>query len=128
MTVSGTNGHSVVVGRSPLPEFTYEGVKPSDLLLMAVVSCSAYDVVNILQKQRENLTSMKVICKGQQKEEPPYNFTAIYIRYILGGDLSPTKVGKAIRLSEEKYCSVMNSLRRNIQITSEYELLDVEAY
>ena len=60
MTASDSNGHSIVVGKSPDPEHEWAGVKPSDLLLMAVASCSAYDVVEILTKQREPLEALKI--------------------------------------------------------------------
>jgi putative redox protein len=123
MMASDSNGHSVVIGRSPEKKFEWEGVKPSDMLLMSVASCSAYDVVEILAKQREPLDDLKVICNGDQESEPPYIFTRIHIHYIVKGQVNPEKLKKAIKLSEDKYCSVINTLRPTVPITSEFEII-----
>ena len=120
--VSDSNGHSIVVGRSPDPQFTWIGVKPSDLLLMAAASCAAYDVVEILTKQREPLEDLKIQCHGEQMPDPPYTFTSIHLFYIVRGNVNPDKLEKAIRLSEDKYCSVISSLRPGVPVTSDYEI------
>ena len=78
MMASDSNGHSVVIGRSPQPEFEWAGVKPSDLLLMAVASCSTYDIVEILTKQRELLRDFTVVCESDQNHDPPFNFIKIH--------------------------------------------------
>lgn len=124
MMANDSNGHSIVIGRSPDPQFQWMGVKPSDLLLMAVASCSAYDVVDILTKQREPLADMQVICTGDQAPEPPWTFTHIHLKYIVAGAVKAEKLEKAIRLSEEKYCSVISSLRPSVQFSNEYEIVD----
>lgn len=120
--VSDSNGHSIVVGRSPDPQFAWIGVKPSDLLLMAAASCAAYDVVEILQKQREPLEDLKIQCSGDQMPDPPYTFTRIHLSYSVRGNVNPDKLEKAIRLSEDKYCSVISSLRPGVLVTSDYEI------
>ncbi len=74
MVGSDSNGHSVVIGRSPEDHDVWNGIKPSDLLLLATASCSTYDIVEILTKQREPLKDIKVICNGEQQSEPPYTF------------------------------------------------------
>jgi putative redox protein len=123
MMGSDSNGHSIVIGRSPDPEHEWAGVKPSDLLLMAVASCSAYDVVEILAKQRQPLQDLKVICTGDQGSDPPYTFTRIHVHYELRGAIDPKKLEKAIRLSEDKYCSVIATLRPGVPVTSEFEII-----
>jgi len=120
--VSDSNGHSIVVGRSPYPQFAWIGVKPSDLLLMAAASCAAYDVVEILTKQREPLEDLKIQCSGDQMPDPPYTFTRIHLFYSVRGNINPDKLEKAIRLSEDKYCSVISSLRPGVPIASDYEI------
>jgi putative redox protein len=122
MVASDTNGHSIVIGRSPDPQHQWVGVKPSDLLLMAVASCSAYDVVEILTKQREPLQELKVICSGDQMNDPPYTFTRIHLCYQVVGAVNPERLERAIRLSEDKYCSVISTLRPGVPITSEFEI------
>lgn len=123
MAVSDTNGHSIIVGRSPDPQYQWVGVKPSDLLLMAVASCSAYDVVDILTKQRERLNDLKITCTGDQMSDPPYTFTCIHLHYQISGAVNPEKLERAIRLSEDKYCSVISTLRPGVPITSDFEIL-----
>jgi putative redox protein len=123
MLVSDSNGHSIAVGKSPDPEHSWAGVKPSDLLLMAVASCSAYDVVEILTKQRAPMTDLKVTCSGDQMSEPPYKFTHIHMHYMVHGDVNSEKLEKAIRLSEEKYCSVIATLKPGVPISSDYEIV-----
>jgi putative redox protein len=122
MVASDTNGHSIVIGRSPDPQHQWVGVKPSDLLLMAVASCSAYDVVEILAKQREPLRDLKVICSGDQLGEPPHTFTHIHLSYLVSGAVNSEKLERAIHLSEDKYCSVICTLRPGVPITHEYQI------
>lgn len=122
MVGSDSNGHSIVIGRSPEDHNTWNGMKPSDLLLLAVASCSAYDIVEILIKQREPLKDFKVVCKGEQQEGPPYTFMRIHLHYVIIGNVDQRKLEKAIDLSENKYCSVMSSLRPGVPISSDYEI------
>lgn len=123
MVGSDSNGHSVVIGRSPEDHDTWNGIKPSDLLLLATASCSVYDVVEILTKQREPLKDIKVTCSGDQQSDPPYTFTKIHLHYIVKGDVNQAKLERAIDLSENKYCSVMSTLRPGVPISSDYEIV-----
>ena len=122
MAASDSNGHSIVVGRSPDPDFEYLGVKPSDLLLMAAGACTAYDIVDILKKQRQNMRDIEIKCTGEQKKEPPYTFTKIHLHYIIYGDVDAEKLERAIDLSENKYCSVLSTLKPALKISSDYEI------
>ena len=122
MVGTDTTGHSIVIGRSPENRDTFIGVKPSDLLLLAAASCSAYDVVDILSKQREPLEGLKVLCSGEQLSEPPYTFTKIHLHYEITGAVDSKKLERAIRLSEDKYCSVISSLRPGVPISSDFEI------
>ena len=122
MVGSDSNGHSVVIGRSPDDHDVWTGIKPSDLLLLAAASCSAYDVVEILTKQREPLQDLKVSCRGDQQSEPPYTFTQIHLHYVINGKVDPVKLERAIDLAENKYCSVMSTLRPGVPISSDYEI------
>lgn len=115
-------GHPLVIGSWPEQAPEWAGLKPSDLLLLSVASCSAYDVVMILKKQREPLLGLDVTCSGTQLPDPPYAFTAIHVHYIARGPLNEQKLARAIALSEDKYCSVVNTLRPTVAITSDYEI------
>lgn len=121
-----SNGHSIVIGKAPDDGSRFIGMKPSDLLLLAAASCSAYDIVDILNKQREPLAGLIVNCKGDQESDPPYTFTKIYLHYQVWGRVKPIKLERAIELSEQKYCSVIASLKPGVPISSDYEILDEE--
>jgi len=121
-----SNGHSIVIGKAPDDGSRFIGMKPSDLLLLAAASCSAYDVVDILNKQREPLAGLTVTCTGDQASDPPYIFTKIHLHYQVRGKVKPTKLERAIELSEQKYCSVIASLKPGVPISSDYDILDEE--
>jgi putative redox protein len=100
------------------------GMKPSELLLVALASCTAVDVVEILTKKRITLTSLEINASGEQDSNPPWTFRKIHLTYKVGGKgLTGTAVEQAIQLSEEKYCSVASTLRGMAEITTSFELL-----
>lgn len=119
-----SRGTPAVIGAWPEHEPLWRGLKASDMLLMSAAACSAYDVVNILRKQREPLESLEVFCTGEQESEPPKRFTHIHLHYQFKGDLNQEKVKKAINLSEEKYCSVLNTLKDSVELTSDWKILE----
>lgn len=102
-----------------------KGVKPSDLMAMALIGCSSYDVVEILQKQRQDLRELKVTAESVQDDDPPWRFRKIHIHYrAIGRDIDPEKLRKAIEISEEKYCSVYATLKDAIEITHDFEVAE----
>lgn len=120
-------GHVLMAGSWPdeeNPEWQeWKAIKPSDLLLLSLASCSAYDVVMILRRQRQKLSNLYVNVHGQQLPEPPYTFTDIHLHYTAEGkDLDPQKVERAIKLSEEKYCSVAATIRGVANLTHSFEI------
>jgi putative redox protein len=117
-------GHPVVTGSWPERTPEWAGLKPSDLLLLSAASCSAYDVVMILGKQREPLEGLEVSCSGTQLPEPPYTFTEIHLHYTARGPLNAEKLARAIALSEDKYCSVINTLKPTVKVTSDFEIAE----
>jgi putative redox protein len=99
------------------------GMKPSELLLVAVGSCTAVDVVNILEKKRFQLNGLEIQVLGEQDADPPWTFNKIHIHYVLQGvELTAKAVEQAIQLSEEKYCSVSATVRGMAQVTTSYEI------
>lgn len=90
----------------------WRAIKPSDLLLLSLASCSAHDVVLILERQRQQLNNLYIEVEAKNAPEPPYQFTDIHLHYIVeGANLDLTKVERAVALSEEKYCSVAATVR-----------------
>lgn len=117
-----SRGNAVISGRSEDRQPTWQGLKPSDLLLLAAASCSAHDVVNILTKAREPLEGLEVRCRGEQMEEPPYHFTQVHLDFRIKGPVDEEKAARAINLSHDKYCSVTNTLRVGVDVTTSFSI------
>lgn len=122
-----SNGHTVVAGswRKQGEEQWQEwkALKPSDLLVISLCSCSAYDVVEILKKQRQHMTDLYITADARQAAEPPYHFTDIHLHYVITGkDISTQKAERAIDLSQNKYCSVAATIRGVTKITHSFEV------
>jgi putative redox protein len=122
-----SNGCTVVAGSWPKEgseqSEEWKGLKPSDLLVISLCSCSAYDVVEILRKQRQDLTGLYISADAEQASRPPYQFTAIHMHYVISGrNISTQKAEKAIELSQNKYCSVAATIRGVTKITYSFEV------
>ncbi len=96
---------------------------PMELLLMALGACTATDVVIVLEKKRQKLQSLEVICSGERAAEPPAVWTNLEIVYRLRGQLDDAAVKHAIQLSEDKYCSVAAMLRKTATLSWRYEIV-----
>jgi len=96
---------------------------PMELLLIALGACTASDVVTILEKKRQKLETLEVICSGERASEAPKVWTKLDILFRLRGTLEESGVQQAIRLSEEKYCSVSATLKKSAELTWRYEIL-----
>ncbi len=123
MTGIDSRGQTVVLGTWSEADPPWMGMKPSDLVLLAAASCSAHDVVLILEKKRQPFAGLEVTCTGEQQETPPFVFTKIHLHYKVFGEVEPEKVERAIRLSENKYCSVINTLKPAVDISHDYEIV-----
>jgi putative redox protein len=101
------------------------GVSASDLLPLSLIGCSSYDVIAILEKQRQNVKDLSVTAESIRDPDPPWTFRKIHIHYkVSGHELDPGKVAKAIELAEGKYCGVFSTLRSAVEITSDFELIE----
>jgi putative redox protein len=119
-------GHPVVVSNQD-PENAV-GLKPTDLLMLALASCSAVDLVRILAKQRQVVTGLEIGVSGKQEAEPPWPFTSMHVIYrVRGRALDGDGVRRAVELAEGKYCSVAASLRPQVTITHAIELAEDQA-
>ncbi len=100
------------------------GMKPSELLLVALASCTAVDIVDIMTKKRMPLTHLEISANAEQDQDPPWTFRKIHLHYKVGGkNLTEKAVSQAIQLSEEKYCSVAATIRATTLITTSYEII-----
>ena len=82
------------------------GSKPSDLLPVSLAACTAYDVVVILQKQRQELRGLEAVITSTQDADPPWTFRAIDIEWIVTGTVDRHKAERAVEIAEGKYCAV----------------------
>jgi putative redox protein len=96
---------------------------PMELVLLALGACTATDVVSILEKKRQKLESLEVICSGERAANVPTVWTKLEILYRLRGQLDEAAVKHAIQLSEDKYCSVAAMLRKTAAISWRHEIL-----
>ncbi len=100
------------------------GAKPIELVAIALAGCTAFDVVNILRKKRQTVLAYEVRCEAEQVADPPQVFTNVTIRHLIRGEVDPAAVEDAIRLSEEKYCSVGAMIQRSgAELHTSYEIL-----
>jgi putative redox protein len=103
------------------------GLKPSELPLVALGGCSSVDVVSILQKKCQALTGLEVEISAEPEPEPPWCFRKINVtNHVRGRGLSEKAVADAIRLSEEKYCSVRATLDKSVEVHTEYRIVEEE--
>ncbi len=115
--------HSVVM--SSQDEENDTGMSPSQLLLVALGGCTAYDVVAILEKKRQRLTGLEATVTGEQEPDPPWTYRKIHTHYqVRGKGLSEKAVRSAIKISERKYCSVTATLRGEAEITHDYTIVE----
>ncbi len=114
-----SSGHTIVVDGDKLA-----GNSPMELVLIGLCGCTGYDVVSILQKKREAFTSLEVRAQAERATEPPSVYTEIKLIYRIGGKVSHKAAEDAVRLSEEKYCSVSAMLQKTAKITTEIEYVD----
>ena len=95
---------------------------PMELVLAALCGCTAYDVVSILHKKREQFTGVEVSAKAEKAPDSPRVYTSIELLYRVSGNVTRKSVEDAVRLSEEKYCSVAAMLNKTARITYRIEL------
>jgi putative redox protein len=107
-----SSGHGVVVDGD-----SKTGSSPMELVLIGLCGCTGYDVASILTKKREPFTSIEVRAEGDRAATPPTVYTAIRLVYTVVGKVSRKAVEDAVRLSEEKYCSVAAMLNKTAKIS-----------
>ena len=99
------------------------GPQPPRLLLLATAGCTAMDVISILRKKRQQVSSLNVVVQGSRAEQHPKVYTQIDVLYrVRGQNVDPRAVARAIELSETRYCPVMAMLSKVAQVTTRYEI------
>lgn len=119
------SGHSVVMDGPPESGGRNLGVRPMEMVLLGMGGCTAFDVVLILQRQRQDISDCHVELSAERAEDVPKVFTKIHVHYIVKGkNLDEKKVARAVDMTAEKYCSVSIMLAQAAEVTHDYEIVE----
>ncbi len=114
------SGHAMVIDGAPDYGGRNTGARPMELVLAGAASCTAFDVVLMLKKARQNFTAFSVEAEAERATEDPKVFTAIKLTFrVTGPAIDPKVVERSVKLSKEKYCSATAMLGHTAQITTE---------
>jgi putative redox protein len=117
-------GNEILIDGSPDIGGKDLGVRPMELLLIAIGSCASMDLLHILKKQRQIVEDYDVIVKGEREKQGDVSlFKTIHMEFILKGNLDEEKVKHALYLAVEKYCSVSKTLEHTAKITYSYKII-----
>ncbi|MGD8785440.1 MAG: OsmC family protein [Thioalkalispiraceae bacterium] len=119
-------GHTVIMDGAEEYGGKNQGARPMELLLLGMGGCSAFDVVLILKKARQEIADCIVQLEATRAETEPKVFTRIHAHFVVTGKgLSEQRVARAIELSAEKYCSASIMLGKTAEITHDFEIVEV---
>ena len=117
------SGHAIVIDGPPDHGGRNLGMRPMEALLTGIGSCSAFDVVSILKKSRQNIASCHVELEAKRADAVPAVFTHIHMHYVIrGNNVKPSAVKRAVELSIETYCSATAMLRSQVEITHDWHI------
>jgi putative redox protein len=121
------SGHSVVMDGAPEAGGRNLGIRPMEMLLLGLGGCTAFDVVSILHKSRQQISDCEVEIEAERADTIPKVFTHIRLHFIVSGrGLDKTKVSKAVSLSADKYCSASRMLEKTATITHDFEIVNLD--
>jgi len=100
---------------------------PSQLMLIGLAGCTGMDVISILQKKRQNVSDVEVMELGHQPDSYPKPYQKVQLHFVVKGEgLDPQAVERAIKLSEDKYCVVGQTLKGNTEIKTSFKIVEEE--
>ena len=118
------SGHRVLMDRSPKVGGQNLGARPMEMLLLGLGGCALIDVIVILRKSRQEFSDIRVEIDADREESPPQVFNRIHLHFVVtASNIDPQRVGRAVSLSAEKYCSASKMLDSVAQITHDFEIL-----
>ena len=118
------SGHRVLMDRSPKVGGQNLGARPMEMLLLGLGGCALIDVIVILRKSRQEFSDIRVEIDADREEAPPQVFNRIHLHFVVtASNIDPNRVGRAVSLSAEKYCSASKMLDSVAQITHDFEIL-----
>jgi putative redox protein len=105
-----------------------DGVLGADLLPLSLIGCAIWDVTSILRKQKQAITRLEVEANSEREDDAPWRFRKIRVVYrIWGENIANAAVERAIRLTEQKYCSIYVTLKNALEIESVYEIINEDS-
>ena len=120
------SGHSVVMDGPPDDGGRNMGIRPMEMVLLGMGGCTAFDLVLILQRQRQAISDCQVDLVAERAAKVPKVFTKIHVHYIVSGkDLDENKVARAVKMTAEKYCSVSIMLSASVEISHDFEIVEL---
>lgn len=120
-------GHAVVLDGAPDAGGCNLGMRPMEMLLIAMGACTSFDVVTILKKSRQAISDCVAEIEAERADEVPKVFTRIHVHFVVTGkSLNPVQVERAVKLSAEKYCSASIMLGKTAIVTHDFEIIDSE--
>lgn len=120
-----SSGHSLVMDAAPEVGGKDTGPRPMELLLVGLAGCTAMDVIHILKKQRQAVTGLRVVVKGERAEDHPRVYTRATLEYVVEGHhLSEPAVERAVKLSQDKYCSASAMFRGTAEVEYTYRVVE----
>jgi putative redox protein len=121
------SGHSVVMDGAPDAGGRNLGVRPMEMLLLGLGGCTAFDVMSILRKSRQQVFDCEIELEAERAEEVPKVFTRIHLHFIVSGkDLDQNRVARAVELSADKYCSASRMLEKTAAISHDFEVVNLD--
>ena len=122
------SGHAVVLDGPPEIGGKNMGVRPMEMLLLGMGGCTSIDVMQILQKGRQNISDCVAEISAERVDTIPKVFSKIHVHFIVTGkDLKEVVVARAIKLSAEKYCSASIMLEKSVEISHDFEIVEAGA-
>lgn len=122
------SGHTLVMDGAPDAGGRNLGLRPMEVVLAGTGGCSAFDVVTILRKARQDVRGCRVEVSAERAPEPPRVFTRIHMHFVIEGrGVQEKQVRRAIELSAQKYCSASIMLAKTAEITHDFEIREVDA-
>ncbi|AZR82903.1 OsmC family protein [Thiomicrospira sp. S5] len=128
MAFKGTteSGHDVLMDAAPEVGGDNKGARPMEMVLLGLGGCTSIDVMMMLQKSQQDVTDCEVEIASERSDSIPKVFTKIHVHFkVSGHGLNPKKVERAVNLSAEKYCSVSKMLEHSVEMSHDFEIIEV---
>jgi len=120
------SGHAVVMDGAPEHGGRNMGIRPMEMILLGLGGCSSFDVIQILQKGRHNVTDCATEISAERVDAVPSVFSKIHLHFVVSGhNLKAAAVERAVQLSAEKYCSASIMLGKAVDISHDFEVKPV---